>query len=106
MFHVKRLYIRTDLTVPEAGSLISIADLIELDGSSCRVARMIELDGSETIKGAYLEGRAVGQINTPQDTVPHPNTYGDFPDISYRTLSEEEYEALWTEATTKFPELG
>lgn len=105
MFHVKRHFIRTDLTVPGAGSLISIAELIEVDATTCTVRRMIELDPSETIMGAFVGGRSVGQINQPQETVPHPDTYSDFPDIEVRHLSADDYEALWTEALTKFPDL-
>ncbi len=105
MFHVKRHFVRTDLTVPGAGTLINIAELIEVDGATCTVHRMLELDPNETIMGAYADGRCVGRINEPQTQVPHPDTYADFPDIEVRRLDATEYEALWSEAAAKFPEL-
>lgn len=107
MFHVKqRIFIRTDLSIPGAGTVINIAHLEEIDRTHCTMVRMIELDPQESIRGATSNGRTVGQANQPQRIVPHPDTYHQFPDISSRRLSEEEFEALWNEATAKFPELG
>lgn len=105
MFHVKRHYVRIDLTVPGVGSLISVADLTEIDPATCRLTRMIEMTPDETITGAVIDGHAHGSINQPQSTVPHPDTYGDFPDIQSHRLTAEEFEALWSEAVAKFPSL-
>ena len=105
MFHVKRHFVRIDLTVPGVGTLINIADLVEVDGQTCTVNRMLELDPNETITGAYIHGRCVGQINEPQASVPHPDSYADFPDIEVRHVDPAQYEALWTEAAAKFPEI-
>lgn len=105
MFHVKRHFVRIDLTVPGAGTLINIADLIEVDAQTCTVHRMLELDPGETIMGAYINGRCVGAINEPQASVPHPDTYAQFPDIEIQRLDATQYEALWSVAAAKFPEL-
>lgn len=105
MFHVKpRHYVRTELTVPGAGTAVHIADLEEIDQTTCRMKRIIELAPDDTIMGFVGEGRSAGQAQAPMDTVPHPDTYGDFPDISVTRLSADEFHALWTEALAKFPE--
>lgn len=106
MFHVKQIhYVRTDLTVPGAGSVIHIAELEEIDQTSCTMIRIIELAPDETIMGVTSQGKTVGSANEPQAVVPHPDTYDQFPDINARRLSADEFEALWTEAVAKFPEL-
>lgn len=107
MFHVKqRHYIRTDLTVPGSGSAIHVAELEEIDRTSCTMVRIIELAPDEAIMGAHGNGKSAGNSNQPNAVVPHPDTYDDFPDIDARRLSQDEFEALWNEALTKFPELS
>lgn len=103
----QRLFIRIDLTVPGAGTVIHIAELEEIDTRSCTMLRIIELDSAGTIQGAARPGtgESVGMANVPQQVVPHPDTYDDFPDVDHRALSEDEFEGLWTEATAKFPRL-
>ena len=49
--------------------------------------------------------QAPEQLAEPQAAVPHPDSYADFPDIEVTRLDPEEYEALWTEAAAKFPEI-
>lgn len=103
MFHVKpRHFVRTILTVPGAGTAIHIAELEEIDQTSCRMLRIIELAPDESIMGLAGDGRSAGQAPEPVDVVPHPDTYGDFPDIETSRLGDAEFEALWTEALTKF----
>lgn len=106
MFHVKqRHFIRTDLTVPGAGSVIHVAELEEIDATSCTMVRIIELAPDETIMGVTGEGQSAGKTNEPNVVVPHPDTYDQYPDIDARRLNQDEFEALWTEAIAKFPEL-
>ena len=82
-----------------------MADLEPIDDDYCRMVRMIELDPNDAITGAVHEGRTAGMANQPNDVVPHPDTYDQFPDISSRRLDKQEFEGLWTEATTLFPNL-
>ncbi|MGD7002542.1 hypothetical protein [Corynebacterium halotolerans] len=106
MFHVKhRLFVRTELTVDGAGTAIHVAELEPVENGFCRMLRIIELDPNSAITGAAREGRTAGMANEPNALVPHPDTYDQFPDITARHLNEEEFEGLWTEATTLFPEL-
>ncbi|WP_257159014.1 hypothetical protein [Corynebacterium cystitidis] len=98
-------FVRTTMTVPGAGTLITIAELLELSSENCAMVRMIELAPDETIMGAYAEGRIVGQAHEPLDHVPHPNTYDQFEGIEAQSLSADEFEALWAETRTQFPEL-
>ncbi len=108
MIHVKsRFFVRTELTVPGAGSIIHVAELEEIDARMCTMVRIIELDPAETIRGAARaeSGVSVGMQNAPNEVVPHPDTYADFPDIDHRVLTESEFEGLWSEAIAKFPEL-
>lgn len=105
MFHVKpRHFIRTELTVPGAGTAIHIAELEEIDQTTCRMLRIIELAPDESIMGLAGEGRSAGQAPEPMETVPHPDTYDDFPDIDATRLGGDTFEALWSEAVAKFPE--
>lgn len=52
--------------------------------------------------GVATPNSSTGNVDTPQEVVPHPDTYDEFPDISARYMDQEQFEALWTEATTKF----
>lgn len=105
MFHVKpRHFVRTELTVPGAGTAIHIAELEEITSSTCKMVRILELAPDDTIMGLAGQGRSAGQAPEPAETVPHPDTYSDFPDIATSRLSAEEFNALWSEATAKFPE--
>ncbi|WIM67674.1 hypothetical protein QP027_11415 [Corynebacterium breve] len=104
MFHVKH-YVRTTLTVPGAGTLITVAELVELNAQSCTLIRMIELAPDETIMGAFAAGRLVGQANQPLEQVPHPDTYDQFEGIEAVHLTADEFEGLWAETRAKFPEL-
>ncbi|WIM70956.1 hypothetical protein QP028_07865 [Corynebacterium suedekumii] len=106
MFHVKpHIYVRIDMTIPGAGSVIHLAELAEIDEATCRMVRIIELDPAETIRGAATQSTVAGMANKPNDVVPHPDSYTDFPDIESRPIDAEEFEGLWAEATTAFPEL-
>lgn len=106
MFHVKpNIHVRIELSVPGAGTIIHVAELAEMDSQTCAMIRIIELDPSETIRGAATREKSAGMANVPNPVVPHPDTYGDFPDIEHRLLSPEEFEGLWAEAAATFPEL-
>lgn len=106
MFHVKpHLYVRIDMTIPGAGSVIHLAELAEIDEATCRMVRIIELDPAGVIRGAATQSAVAGMANKPNDVVPHPDSYADFPDIESRPLEDGEFEGLWAEATAAFPEL-
>lgn len=106
MFHVKQhLYVRIDMSIPGAGSVTHLAELEEIDPETCTMLRIIELDPAERIRGAATQETSAGMNNRPQATVPHPDTYADFPDIEARKLTNDEFEGLWAEATAAFPEL-
>lgn len=107
MFHVKpRHHVRTELTVPGVGTAIHIAELEEIDTTSCAMLRLIELAPDDTIMGATDGTTTAGNTTAPADVVPHPDTYGDYPDITATRLDEAEFQALWSEARAKFPALG
>lgn len=107
MFHVKqRLHVRTELTVDGAGTAIHIAELEPIDNGFCRMLRVIELGPNDVIMGAAKDGRQSGMAQLPNDVVPHPETYDQFPDITASHLKAEEFEGLWNEATALFPELS
>lgn len=106
MFHVKlKHYVRTDLTVPGVGTAIHIAELEEINSTSCAMVRLIELAPDESIMGVTDGKNVAGATTAPASVVPHPDTYGEYPDIKATRLSTEEFEALWSEATAKFPDL-
>lgn len=104
MFHVKPLiYVRLDMTIPGAGSVTHLAELSEIDASSCTMLRIIELDPSGTIRGAATQTSSIGMADRPSDVVPHPDTYAQFPDIKSQILNAEEFEGLWAEALASLP---
>lgn len=106
MFHVKPfLYIRTEMSIPGAGDAVHLAELETLDDTLCRLYRMIELGPGDAIVGAATQGRTVGGSQKPNELVPHPDTYHQFPDINAQLLTEAEFEGLWNEARALFPEL-
>ena len=37
-------------------------------------------------------------MNVPEPFVPHPDTYGDFPDVSFEYVGAEHFNALWAQA--------
>ncbi|SES09078.1 hypothetical protein [Corynebacterium cystitidis] len=53
-------FVRTTLTVPGAGTLITIAELEEVSSESCTMVRMIELALDETIMGGLRQGSRCG----------------------------------------------
>ena len=89
------LYVRTELSVPGVGSAVHLAELEEHDAQRCRMHRMIALDPADSVVGVATPNSSTGNVDKPQEMVPHP-------DISARYMDQEQFEALWTEATTKF----
>lgn len=112
----KLIHVRTEIEIPGHPSAIHIAEMQELINATpgapamCKMLRIMELAGSksgETVTGAgTLDDKTFGLANEPNEFVPHPDTYADFLDIEAKVISAEEFEGLWVEALTKFPELG
>lgn len=100
------LYVRIEMTIPQVGTTVHIAELEELNTQMCTMRRIIELDAQGSIQGGAYGDKMVGLAAPPADVVPHPNSYGDFTDISATNLNADEFESLWAEAITKFPELA
>lgn len=99
------LYVRTIMSIPGVGTSNHIAELEPTNATECRLHRLLEVDPTNSVCGAARDGVVVGMAAPPQPTVPHPESYADFPDIETAYLSLEEFEALWSEAIEKFPEL-
>lgn len=106
----ERIYVRTTLNVPGSGNVIHAAELEEKDASTCRMHRIVELAGSlpqSPIAGAATgSGKVRGMASAPNPTVPHPDTYADYPDIKATRLTAEEFEQLWSRACAAFPDLA
>ncbi|KQB87015.1 hypothetical protein [Corynebacterium lowii] len=100
------LFIRTTLNIPGAGTAVHVAELLPLGPEQCRMIRIVEVDPSGNPVGAAAGGRHYGMEAPPQEIVPHPDTYGNFPDISSEPLSAEEFQALWQRAVAAFPGLN
>lgn len=101
------LYAKTIFTAPDGSGIVNVAELAELDDTrtACRMVRMIELTPQNSIVGAYVDGRVHGSANTPLDVVPHPERLSEFEDIEHHILEESDFNGLWAEAQTLFPEL-
>lgn len=100
------LYVRIKMTIPQVGTTVHIAELEPINAEMCTMRRIIELDPHGTIQGGAKGDKSVGLAGPPADVVPHPDSYGDFPDITAAHLEGDEFESLWAEAITKFPELS
>lgn len=96
------LYVRTELVIPGAGTAIHIAELEEIDAQMCTMHRMIAMEGGGAIMGIAENGKTTGNVDMPTQTVPHPDTYDQYPDISAEHIEQTEFEGLWTEAKAKF----
>ncbi|MDY5839208.1 MAG: hypothetical protein SPJ78_00580 [Corynebacterium camporealensis] len=100
------LYMKTTLSVPGVGSAVHVAEMREQDANSCTMLRMVALDPNEAVAGIATPAASKGNADTPQEVVPHPNTYDNFPNISAEQVAQEEFETLWSEAVAKFGELS
>ena len=87
-------YIKIELKDKDVIAPVSIAELEEVTREQCKVVRLIEKMG-DTYPGRIDHGVVHGNPAMPLDTVPHPDTYGDFPDVEATRLSAEEFEAEW-----------
>ncbi|GAB6951387.1 hypothetical protein HMPREF3155_02085 [Corynebacterium sp. HMSC06D04] len=99
------MYIRTTMEVPGVGSAIHVAEMEEVDAETCTMLRMIALAPNDAVAGAATPNKSVGNADIPQSTVPHPNTYDNYPNISAEHVSEEDFTALWTEALALYGDL-
>ena len=96
------LYVRTELTVPGVGSAIHMAEMEEQDARSCRMVRMIALDPSDAIVGVATPTSSTGNVDQPQEVVPHPDTYDEFPDISAHYVDQSHFDR-WSRKVTTTP---
>lgn len=79
------LYVKTILSAPEIGTVIHVAELEEVNASECTLRRLIALDTDHQVM----------ETATPNTTVPHPDSYSEYPDITTETVAKEEFDALW-----------
>ncbi len=98
------LYVRIDLSVPGA-SMTHVAELLPLNDSQCEVVRMIELNAHDAVTGAGTATNSIVMQVPVSDVVPHPDLYGNYPDIDARIIQKQDFDALWSEAVRSFPEL-
>lgn len=100
---MKHLYVKTTLAQPGAADAVHIAELSPIEGTNmCAMKRLIEMLDGRNITGIWSNnGTSIGMINTPNRHVPHPDSYGAFPDISVCTLNALQFEGLWMEAAAK-----
>ncbi|ADK29884.1 hypothetical protein [Corynebacterium pseudotuberculosis] len=99
------LYVQTLMSIPGVGTSNHIAELEPINATECLLHRLLEVDPANAVCGAARGKTVVGMAAPPHSTVPHPESYADFPDIEASYLSSEEFEALWSEAVAKFPEI-
>lgn len=95
---MKKLYVRTTMTIPEVGTATHIAELEEINAEACSMLRMIALAPNDSIVGAATSETSVGNAEVPQRVVPHPDTYDAFPDVNAELIDAFQFHSLWTEA--------
>lgn len=109
------IYVRTVIDVPGTPRVIHVAEMTPVINNPatspalCTLVRIIELhstDDGEIVSGVgHFPGRSLGLAAEPNETVPHPDSYADFPDIETERLTSEVFEGLWMEAIAKFPDV-
>lgn len=75
------MYVRTTLLV-DGAQAVHVAELEDL-GGICHMHRLIAITPA---------GPRPAEIQ--QKIVPHPDTYGDYPDIKAEYITREEFESL------------
>lgn len=83
-----KMYVKTVLSV-EGTMATHIAELKEIDSTSCAMLRILE-----------VEGGVVTRIPKPTAVVPHPDTFDKYEDITATHLSAEEFEQMWQQAAS------
>ena len=99
------LYVRTTMSIPEVGTAIHVAEMKELSDDSCMMVRMIALAPNEEIVGAATPQTSVGNADIPQQVVPHPRTYDQFPDIDAELIDAPVFHSLWTKTQALYGDL-
>ncbi|QGU03279.1 hypothetical protein CKALI_12205 [Corynebacterium kalinowskii] len=102
---MKLLYVKTTLRVPGIAPVVHLAELEHAEGSPlCKPARMLEATEDGLITGAFRRQPPLnhGMSHPPQQLIPHPDSWGDLPDITSDRMTAEEFEGLWQEAMQKF----
>lgn len=92
------IYTKTIMRVTGLPAIVHIAELEHAEGSPlCTPARMLEATEAGRITGAFRRQPALnlGMSAPPQQIIPHPDTWGDLPDIVTERLTAEEFEELW-----------
>lgn len=100
------IYVKTVMSVPGVAEMVHLAELEHAEGSPlCTPSRMLEATGEGQITGAFRRTPALshGMSTPPQQIIPHPDTWGDLPDITNEPLTAEEFEAQWQRAMEIFP---
>lgn len=97
-----RLYIKTTFSVPGVGTAVHLAELEEINAQQCRMLRMIALGPNDAVMGAATPHSRAGGVDLPQETVPHPDTYENFPDIDAVPITAEVFDGLWSEASALY----
>ena len=92
-------YVKIELTDLEIIGPVHIAELEELDPRTCTVVRLLEQQAGQ-FTGFIDHGQVHGDPAVPLDTVPHPDLYASFEDITATRLTAEEFELLWGKATS------
>lgn len=95
------LYVKTTMQVSGLAPIVHLAELEPVPGAPlCRPARMLEVAADGAVTGAYRRTPelTVGMSSPPQQLIPHPDSWGDLPDIASERISATEFDALWLEA--------
>lgn len=97
---MKELYVKTTFAEPNLAATVHIAELAPIQGTNmCTMTRLIEMLDGQNVTGIWsARGTNKGLMNKPNKHVPHPDSYGDFPDINVEMISHLEFEGIWLEA--------
>ncbi|WP_315041789.1 hypothetical protein [Corynebacterium argentoratense] len=90
------LYVKLIFDVPET-RMEHIAELSPTDDPTlCQMLRIVEVRDGRPV--GYAQQGESKNMNVPEPFVPHPDTYGDFPDVSFEYVGAEHFNALWAQA--------
>ncbi|WP_075728128.1 hypothetical protein [Corynebacterium aquilae] len=100
------IYVRLDINYDGLQGPSHIAELHPVEeGQYCRIGRILELSDGEAISGGLFGEHAVNMTAMPAKIVPHPSTYEEYDGVKATTLSRDEFEAFWSEASVMLPAL-
>ncbi|AZA14720.1 hypothetical protein ACFPVT_03215 [Corynebacterium choanae] len=102
------IYTKLTMEIPELGTVAHVAELQPMAENTgmCRMVRLIELSDGEVPSGGWVGGKSRNLATPPQEVVPHPDTFDDFPEVQSEILTGVAFDELWEQIVATYPDLA